>query len=256
MRTGADNTIDAPGAIVLGAGIAGLFAALKLAPFPTLLIATGKSGHVEPSAWAQGGIAAAMGAGDSSLAHAQDTIAAAAGTGDERVAALVAREAPQQIDDLIRFGAPFDRDTQGRLALAREAAHSHARIVHVSGDRAGAAIMATLSDAAAARPSITIMRDSSGRTCDDRWPGDQVCCPLRAEQMRARALPCAGDRVRHRWPRLALCSHHQSTGVARRRHGNGGARRRGDRRCGICAIPSTTLFLETTQRRLPPKRCV
>src|SRR5205085_4574913 len=121
-----------------------------------LVIAADESGSSGSSAWAQGGIAAAMGADDSWLAHAQDTLAAAAGTGDERVAAFVAREAPQRIDDLIRYDAPFDRDAHGALALAREAAHSHARIVHVSGDRAGAAIMATLSEAAAATPSITM----------------------------------------------------------------------------------------------------
>ncbi|HEX3432305.1 MAG TPA: L-aspartate oxidase [Rhizomicrobium sp.] len=155
MRT-VDNTIEAPGAIVLGAGIAGLFSALKLAPFPALVIASGRSGRSGSSAWAQGGIAAAMGGHDSPSLHAQDTLAAAAGTGDARVAELVASEAPHRIDDLLRLGVPFDRDSSGGLALAREAAHSQARIVHVSGDRAGAAIMETLSGAAAASPSITI----------------------------------------------------------------------------------------------------
>src|SRR5437588_12541720 len=135
MWANADSTVEAPGAIILGAGIAGLFTALKLAPFPALLISTGKSGRAGSSPWAQGGIAAAMGAGDSWLAHAEDTIAAAAGTADDRVAELVAQEAPQRIDDMIRFGAPFDRNAHGSLSLAREAAHSHARIVHVSGDR-------------------------------------------------------------------------------------------------------------------------
>ena len=74
----ADNTIDAPGAIVLGAGIAGLFTALKLAPFPALVIASGQSGYSGSSAWAQGGIAAALGPDDSPALHAQDTVAAAA----------------------------------------------------------------------------------------------------------------------------------------------------------------------------------
>lgn len=152
----ADNTIDAPGAIVLGAGIAGLFTALKLAPFPALVIASGRSGHSGSSVWAQGGIAAAMDPDDSSSLHARDTIAAAAGIGDPKIADLVTREAPQRIDDLLQFGAPFDRDTTGRLALAREAAHNRARIVHVSGDRAGAAIMETVSKAAAATPSIAV----------------------------------------------------------------------------------------------------
>lgn len=151
-----DNTIDAPGAIILGAGIAGLFTALKLAPFPALVIASGQSGHSGSSVWAQGGIAAAVGADDCSSLHAQDTVSAAAGIGDPEIAEVVAREAPQRIDDLLRFGAPFDRDASGRLSLAREAAHSQARIVHVSGDRAGAAIMDTVSKTVATTSSIAV----------------------------------------------------------------------------------------------------
>lgn len=152
----ADNTIEARGAIVLGAGIAGLFTAIKLAPYPTLVIASGRSGYSGSSAWAQGGIAAAVDAEDSWLLHAQDTVAAAAGIGDRQVAELVAREAPSRIEDLLRFGVPFDRNPSGQLSLAREAAHSMARIVHCSGDRAGAAIMSTLAATAANSPSITI----------------------------------------------------------------------------------------------------
>jgi L-aspartate oxidase len=155
MRT-ADNTIEAPGAIILGAGIAGLFTALKLAPFPSVVIAPGQSGRSGSSVWAQGGIAAAVGDDDSWSLHAQDTLAAGAGSCDARIAELVAREAPQRIEDLLRYGVPFDRDSTGQLSLAREAAHSRARIVHVSGDRAGAAIMGTLSRAAAATPSIAM----------------------------------------------------------------------------------------------------
>jgi len=153
----ADNTIDASGAIVLGAGIAGLFTALKLAPFPALVITSGSnSGNSGSSIWAQGGVAAAVGADDCWSSHAQDSLAAAAGIGDARIAELVARETPQRIADLLHFGVPFDREPSGRLALAREAAHSRARIVHVSGDRAGAAIMGTLSTAVARTRSITI----------------------------------------------------------------------------------------------------
>jgi len=151
-----DNIIDAPGAIILGAGIAGLFTAIKLAPFPALVIASGRSGRSGSSVWAQGGIAAAVGVNDSPLFHAQDTVAAAAGIGDPRIAEIVAREAPQRIEDLLHLGVPFDCDSSGRVALAREAAHSHARIVHVLGDKAGAAIMATLSRSAAVAPSITL----------------------------------------------------------------------------------------------------
>ncbi|MFX8875777.1 FAD-binding protein, partial [Acinetobacter baumannii] len=82
------------------------------------------------SAWAQGGIAAAVAEGDSPEAHAADTVAVGAGLVDERVALGIAREAAARIDDLLRHGVPFDRDLEGRLAVGREAAHSARRIVH------------------------------------------------------------------------------------------------------------------------------
>jgi L-aspartate oxidase len=153
----ADTIVDAKGAVVVGAGVAGLFTALKLAPFPALVLAGSRPGISGASAWAQGGIAAAMGSGDSWASHAADTLVAAAGTGDPAVAEFVAREAPGRIDDLVRFGAPFDRNPDGTLALAREAAHRVPRIVHVSGDRAGAEITRTLVEAACAAQSISML---------------------------------------------------------------------------------------------------
>ncbi|HEY2032783.1 MAG TPA: L-aspartate oxidase [Rhizomicrobium sp.] len=152
-----DNIIEAPGALVLGAGMAGLFTALKLAPFPALVLAGARPGTSGSSAWAQGGIAAAIGAGDSWQSHAADTIAAGAGTCDPHIVELVTREAPDRINDLLAFGAPFDRNTDGTLALGREAAHSAKRIVHVKGDRAGAEVTRTLAERALATPSIQIL---------------------------------------------------------------------------------------------------
>ena len=156
IRT-ADNVIEAKGALILGAGVAGLFTALKLAPFPALVIAGAQPGVSGSSPWAQGGIAAALAEGNSAESHAADTIAAGAGLSDPAMAALLAREAPARIEDLLRYGTPFDRDAAGKLALGREAAHAMPRIVHVQGDRAGAAITATLAEAARATPSITLL---------------------------------------------------------------------------------------------------
>src|ERR1700722_251622 len=138
------TAIETDGALILGAGIAGLFTALKLAPFPALVLAGSRPGASGSSAWAQGGIAAAMGKDDSWQAHAADTIAAGAGLGDPEIVGLVTREAPDRIADLVAMGAPFDRNPDGSLALGREAAHAKARIVHVTGDRAGAEISRTL----------------------------------------------------------------------------------------------------------------
>ena len=120
------------------------------------MIAGAQPGHSGSSAWAQGGIAAAMGEGDSWQAHARDTIAAGAGACDPGIVELVTREAAARIEDLIALGAPFDRRANGSLALGREAAHSAARIVHVSGDRAGAEVLRVLAERALATPSIVL----------------------------------------------------------------------------------------------------
>ena len=152
-----DNIIETEGALILGAGVAGLFTALKLAPFPCLVLAGSRPGTSGASAWAQGGIAAAVAAADSWQSHAADTVAAGAGICDPHIADLVARAAPARIDDLLRLGTNFDRNADGTLAVGREAAHSAARIVHVKGDRAGAEVTATLAARAAATPSIQLL---------------------------------------------------------------------------------------------------
>jgi L-aspartate oxidase len=151
------TVIETDGALILGAGIAGLFTALKLAPFPALVLAGSRPGHSGASAWAQGGIAAAMGKDDDWRHHAADTINAGAGLCDSGIVNLVAREAPERIADLLQLGVPFDRASDGALALGREAAHSRARIVHVTGDRAGAEISRVLAQRALETPSIRIM---------------------------------------------------------------------------------------------------
>ena len=145
------------GIVIIGAGLAGLFTALKLSPLPVTIIAGAPLGEGASSMWAQGGIAAAVGEGDTTEAHAIDTIAAGAGIVDEKIARMVASEAPDRIRDLLRYGVPFDRDLEGHFVLSREAAHSAKRIVRVSGDRAGAAIMQALIAAVRGTPSIRVM---------------------------------------------------------------------------------------------------
>ncbi len=143
--------------VVVGAGLAGLFTALKLAPLPVTGVTAAQLGRGAASAWAQGGIAAAVGEGDTIEAHAHDTIKAGAGLVDTKVAHAVAREASARITDLLRLGVPFDRDLDGHFLLSKEAAHSRNRIVRVSGDRAGAAIMRALIATVRATPSITVI---------------------------------------------------------------------------------------------------
>ena len=125
--------IDAGPALVVGAGLAGLFAALTFKVRPVTILAGSPIGSGASSAWAQGGIAAAMGGDDSPALHAADTIVAGAGIVDEAVAKLVTEDAAARIDDLVRLGAPFDRDGQGRLVLGREAAHGKIDTCEASG---------------------------------------------------------------------------------------------------------------------------
>src|SRR5688572_15261990 len=85
--------------VIVGAGLAGLFTALKLAPAPVTLVSPAPLGEGASSAWAQGGIAAAVGEGDTPELHAADTIKAGAGIVDERIAHLVAAEAGDRVRD-------------------------------------------------------------------------------------------------------------------------------------------------------------
>jgi L-aspartate oxidase len=148
-----------PDILIVGGGLAGLFCALKLAPQRVTVLAAAPLGEGSSSAWAQGGVAAAVAEGDSPELHARDTIVAGAGIVDGEIALSVAREAAARIDDLLRFGAPFDRDDAGRLAPSREAAHSARRIVRVRGDGAGAAIMQALIAAVRRAPSIDVIEN-------------------------------------------------------------------------------------------------
>ncbi|MGB6441013.1 MAG: L-aspartate oxidase, partial [Methyloceanibacter sp.] len=145
------------GIVIVGAGLAGLFTALKLAPLPVTVVSATPFGQGGSSVWAQAGIAAALAEGDSPEAHAVDTIRAGAGIVDEKIALLLAREARDRVEDLLRYGVPFDKDLEGHFDLAREAAHGARRILHVKGDTAGRAIMAALTAAARATPSIQVL---------------------------------------------------------------------------------------------------
>ena len=144
--------------IIIGSGIAGLYTALLAQLHGRVLILT--KGEIVDSntKYAQGGIAAAIGADDSPALHYEDTLAAGAGLCDSQAVHILTEEAPDRVTDLIRFGVPFDT-IHGEIALTQEAAHSARRIVHAGGDATGEHIELTLSGLARMR-NITILENA------------------------------------------------------------------------------------------------
>ncbi|MEN8613716.1 L-aspartate oxidase [Dehalogenimonas sp. THU2] len=130
--------------IIVGSGIAGLYSALLARRHGSVLIVTKGSIEECNTRFAQGGIAAAVGTGDSPELHFKDTISAGAGLCNEAAVRILAEEAALGIKDLIEFGVPFDT-VEGEIALTLEAAHSVPRILHAGGDATGRYIEETLS---------------------------------------------------------------------------------------------------------------
>ena len=135
------DRIEFDGVLIVGAGLAGLSAALAATPRRTLVLAAAPVGEGSSSGWAQGGMAAALGDDDDAALHAADTLAAGAGLCDPIAVDVLTREGPDAVRALAALGAPFDRRADGAFVQSLEAAHSRARVTRVGGDGAGAAIM-------------------------------------------------------------------------------------------------------------------
>jgi len=144
------------GPLVIGAGLAGLSVALNTAPHRTLVLAPVALGVACSSAWAQGGIAAALSPEDSPKAHALDTVNAGAGIVDELAAKTLTEMGPATVRKLNAMGAPFDHTPEGAFVLNREAAHGLARVARVGGDLAGKAILEAVVHEALNAPHIEI----------------------------------------------------------------------------------------------------
>src|SRR5437016_14244154 len=122
--------------LVVGSGVAGLHAAWRTSAFGPVLLLTKRSLFDSATAYAQGGIAAALGAGDSPSLHRRDTLAAGAALCDAAAVQVLVEEGPARVRELQAAGARFDLEPEtGRLRLGREAAHSRKRIVHAHGDQ-------------------------------------------------------------------------------------------------------------------------
>ncbi len=147
--------LPAGAVLIVGAGLAGLYTALKLAPRPVYILTSRRSEKGAASAWAQGGIAAALHPDDSPASHAADTIAAGDGLVDANIAHILATEGPDRVRDLAKLGVPFDRKEDGSLYLSLEAAHSMPRVARVKGDTAGREIIKVMVQHAQAAEHIT-----------------------------------------------------------------------------------------------------
>ncbi len=143
--------------IVVGAGAAGLTAALHLAPLRTLVINKVKNETGGSSPYAQGGIAAAVVEGDSPELHYQDTLIAGDGLCNREMVTILTEEAGHAINFLLDKKMPFDRDDKGSILYNREGSHSRARILRSQGDSTGAALMDTLKKGADEAEHITCL---------------------------------------------------------------------------------------------------
>ena len=138
--------------VVVGTGAAGLMTAIALADAGRRVTVVTKGALGDGStAWAQGGLAAVLGADDDPELHVQDTLVAGAGLCDEAAVRILVDEAPAAIAELQELGARLDLDVSGRPSLTREGGHSRDRIVHAGGDASGAEVTRTLGDALRAR---------------------------------------------------------------------------------------------------------
>jgi L-aspartate oxidase len=141
--------------LVIGAGIAGLRAALEVPPDLDVLVVTKDSLQQSNSAFAQGGIAGVLAPEDRFENHIEDTLVAGAGLCDRAVVEMVVRDAPEQIHKLIDWGTHFDEEG-GKIALTREGGHSHRRIVHALGDATGHEVMRAVIDRARQAANVTL----------------------------------------------------------------------------------------------------
>jgi len=175
-----------PDFLIIGAGVAGLRAAIELAPAGSVLVVAKESLHESASEYAQGGIAVALSDDDEVELHERDTLNAGDGLCDRAAVRALVHEGPAAIRQLIDWGAEFDRDGC-KLAFTREGAHSRNRILHSHGDSTGREIARALHSKAVSLPSVSLRSYSS--ISDLLLDGNGVAgAMLNGEPVRARAV--------------------------------------------------------------------
>src|SRR5271155_843426 len=149
--------------LVVGAGIAGLSAAIRLAEVGTVLVVTKEELAESNTAYAQGGIAVAMGGDEDVALHLEDTMAAGDGLVNREAAAVLVSQGPRRVEELLEWGTAFDRypagegGEEGELMRTREGAHSLSRILHANGDATGKEIAVSLLRHVREIPQIELM---------------------------------------------------------------------------------------------------
>ncbi|WP_104105685.1 L-aspartate oxidase [Nocardioides sp. 616] len=147
--------------VVVGSGIAGLTAALRIDaadPLLKVLVVTKDVLSAGSTQWAQGGIAAALGPGDTPDQHELDTLVAGAGACDVDAVRVLVNEGPEAVRELIGLGTEFDHHPDGELSLTREGGHHRDRIAHAGGDATGAEIQRALIAAVERAPQIEVIQ--------------------------------------------------------------------------------------------------
>lgn len=143
--------------LVIGAGIAGLSAAIRLAEAGSVLVVTKEELAESNTAYAQGGIAVAMGGEEDVALHLEDTMAAGDGLVNREAAAVLVEQGPKRVEELLEWGTAFDRGGEGELLRTREGAHSLSRILHANGDATGREIAVSLLRHVREIPQIELM---------------------------------------------------------------------------------------------------
>jgi len=168
------RVIHHDGPLIVGGGLAGLSAALEAGPRKVLVVTPARLLEACSSAWAQGGVAAALSKNDAPALHAADTAAAGAGLVEAGATDILTGDGRATVEWLAALGTPFDRDAKGGFVVSLEAAHSQARVARVGGDGAGRAILSALIAAVRAAPHIevwedgrlrSLIQDAGGRVC-------------------------------------------------------------------------------------------